>query len=123
MQKINKNTSLAALGASMSRLDLSLRPQLTGNGSKPSMKPRPGHHPQKLWWDVPHSGLSNAGRLVVLRVPKGKKESEHVTACIVSDEQIRQVIFGDPIMHQMEVYRRRVEALAFRAVTGRLGTC
>ena len=120
-QRLNNKTSLAALGASMSRLDLTLKPQKTGPQPKPNTKVKRDQVVQKLWWDVPPSTLSNAGRLVVLRVPKGKKESEHVKACIVSDEQLRQVIFGDPMMHQMDVYRRRVEALAFRAVTGRLG--
>jgi hypothetical protein len=113
---LNSKPSLAALGASMSRLDLSLKPHKTG--SKP--KTKQNGPVQKLWWDVPPATLSNAGRLVVLRVPKGKRESEAVTASIVTDEQLRQVIFGDPIMHQMDVYKRRVEALAFRAVTGRL---
>jgi Lipase (class 3) len=124
-QKLNTSTSFAALGASMSRLDLTLKPQKTGqSATMPNTKAKRSNAPvQKLWWDVPPAALSNAGRLVVLRVPKGKKESESVTACVVTDEQLRQVIFGDPLMHQMEVYQRRVEALAFRAVTGRLGAC
>lgn len=120
---LNSKPSLAALGASMSRLDLTLKPHKTG--PQPKTNSKPSKHTilpsQKLWWDVPPASLSNAGRLVVLRVAKGKKESDTVTASIVTDEQLRQVIFGDPIMHQMEVYRRRVEALAVRAVTGRLG--
>ena len=122
--KLNNKTSLAALGASMSRLDLSLKPQKTGGSfyPKPNTKVKRDAPVQKLWWDVPPASLSNAGRLVVLRVPKGKKESEAIRACIVTDEQLRQVIFGDPMMHQMEVYKRRVEALAVRAVTGKLCT-
>ena len=105
--------TLAALGASMSRLDLTLKPPK--RTTKPSTT-RPG----QLWWDVPPATLSNSGRLVVLRVPQNKTAREGVTASIVTDEQLRQVIFGDPLMHQMEVYRSRVEALAVRAVTGRL---
>ena len=119
--KLKTKTSFAALGASMSRLDLSLKPQKTGGNPKPNTKVKRDAPIQKLWWDVPPATLSNAGRLVVLRVPKGRKESEAVTACIVTDDQLRQVIFGDPMMHQMEVYQRRVEALAVRAVTGKLG--
>ena len=111
-------TTVGVLQASMAKFDLSLKPQKTG--SKPNGKVQ-NHTHQKLWWDVPPATLSNAGRLVVLRVPKGKKEADAVTASIVTDEQLRQVVFGDPIMHSMEVYRRRIEALAFRAVTGRLG--
>ena len=125
-QSLNNKTSLAVLGASMSRLDLSLKPQKTGGGTscpKPNTKAKRTAPPvQKLWWDVPPATLSNAGRLVVLRVPKAKKETEAVTACIVTDAQLRQVMFGDPMMHQMEVYKRRVEALAVRAVTGKLCT-
>jgi hypothetical protein len=124
-KKLNAKPSLYALGQSMSRLDLSLKPQKTGSQPKLSSKQSKLHlaPSQKLWWDVPPATLSNAGRLVVLRVTKGRKESESVVACIATDEQMRQVVFGDPIMHQMEVYRRRVEALAVRAVTGRLGNC
>ena len=107
------NATLTALGASMSRLDLSLKPAK----SKQNLRQQ---YRQKLWWDVPPATLSNAGRLVVLRVPKGKSERDAVTANIVSDEDLRKVVFGDPIMHQMSVYRRRVEALAYRAVTGKL---
>ena len=111
-------TTMGVLGASMSRLDLALKPQKTG--SKLNANPH-NHTHQKLWWDVPPATLSNAGRLVVLRAPRGLTEADTVTASIVTDEQLRQVIFGDPMMHVMEVYRRRIEALAFRAVTGRLG--
>jgi hypothetical protein len=106
-------SSLGALGASMSRLDLTLKPAK----SRTNLRQDLAH---KLWWDVPPATLSNAGRLVALRVPKGKTESEGVGAFIVSDDELRKVVFGDPIMHQMGVYRRRIEALAFRAVTGKL---
>jgi hypothetical protein len=112
-QTMKPMASLATLGASMSRLDLSLKPMK----SKQNLKKA---HKQKLWWDVPPSTLSNAGRLVVLRVPKGMNEAQGIGAYVVSDEDLRRVIFGDPIMHQMAVYRRRIEALAFRAVTGKL---
>ena len=42
-----------------------------------------------------------------------------VTVHTVNDEQLRQVIFGDPTMHAMEVYLRRVDMLALKAVTAR----
>lgn len=81
-------------------------------------------------WEVPPGTLSNAGRLVVLRGPESPprastpqtdltKEFEEVRAYTVTDEEIRKVIFGDPLMHAMDVYRRRIEALAMKAVTGR----
>ncbi|ETN39737.1 uncharacterized protein HMPREF1541_05963 [Cyphellophora europaea CBS 101466] len=110
-------TSLGVLGASMSRLDLSLKP----TKSRPNLRQRQDLR-QKLWWDVPPATLSNAGRLVALRVAKndGRPESESIGAFVVRDEELRKVVFGDPIMHQMSVYRRRIEALAFRAVTGKL---
>ncbi|KAL9106250.1 MAG: hypothetical protein Q9227_008718 [Pyrenula ochraceoflavens] len=72
-----------------------------------------------ITWEVPSSILSNAGRLVILRVPLGGSE-EDVRACIVTDEQLRKVVFGDPLMHQMKVYKARVDILATLAVTGRL---
>lgn len=120
-------SALAALGASMSRLDLSLSQPATKKPKAPKIK----HPPlplRKLWWDVPPATLSNAGRLVVLRVPDHRHNpalnaSDEVTASLVKDEQLRQVIFGDPLVHSMDLYARRIELLAVRAVTGRGGAC
>lgn len=90
-------------------------------------------------WPVPQATLSNAGRLVVMRVPfqpapQKRRGSElqratsyrwerdnlsKVTAHTVTDEQLRRVIFGDPAMHGMETYLRRVDMLALKAVTAR----
>ena len=138
-QKLKSKSSLAklGLGASMSRLDLSLMPSSKTIKSKPSKHDlRLQNSTQKLWWDVPPATLSNAGRLVVLRVSsetsnKSRKRTdgrnrqedsiEGVGAYVANDEDLRRVIFGDPIMHQMSIYRRRIEALACRAVTGKLG--
>jgi hypothetical protein len=69
-------------------------------------------------WRVPEGTLCCAGRVVVLRVPRGKRE-EDVTASVVSEEQLRGVVWGDLPVHAMEVYARRVEALAIRRVTGK----
>ncbi|MCJ1313241.1 hypothetical protein MMC25_006918 [Agyrium rufum] len=75
-------------------------------------------------WPVPASTLSNAGRLVALRTnavpgsPGGGLNDDDVRAEICTDEQLREVVFGDPMMHQMKVYARRVEVLATRAVLG-----
>lgn len=99
----------------------------------------PAHTPRSRVWPVPQATLSNAGRLVVLRVPpqtslNNRKNSNlqrttsirwekdnlsNVTAHTVTDEQLRHVIFGDPTMHAMEVYLRRVDMLALKAVTCR----
>lgn len=95
------------LNASLSRLDLTLHPV---------KKEQP-----KLWWDVPPATLSNAGRLIVLRIPRGSKREDNIVANVVEDEQLRQVIFGDPLMHSMDLYRKRIELLAIRAMTGKNG--
>lgn len=79
-------------------------------------------------WKVPPGPLSNAGKLVVLRIPcgaigEGSQDPQHaheideVTAEITCDEQLRTVVFGDPMMHMMKIYARRVEVLATKAVT------
>ena len=70
-------------------------------------------------WNVPPATLSNAGRLVLLRTPSNGR-NEDVKALITTDEQLRGVVFGDPLMHQMKLYCRRVEILATKAATGRL---
>lgn len=73
-------------------------------------------------WRVPPATLSNAGRLVLLRekpTSTGTVVEESVEACVVEDEDLRKVVFGDPGMHMMRVYARRVEVLATLAVTGR----
>lgn len=119
-----KSTSpMKLLGASMSRLDLSLTPAKKTKPkpvkSKPSLLLVPH---RRLWWEVPPATLSNAGRLVVMRVPDGGPESA-VTASIVDDEQLRKVVFGDPLAHAMQLYATRIETLAVRAVTGRGGAC
>ncbi|KAI9815503.1 MAG: hypothetical protein M1827_002637 [Pycnora praestabilis] len=82
-------------------------------------------------WKVPPSTLSNAGRLVLLRgsgPPSTKEGQQHqqqqqeadVRACVTSDEQLRGVVFGDPVMHMMKVYRARVEVLATNAVMAKV---
>ncbi|KAK4181512.1 Alpha/Beta hydrolase protein [Triangularia setosa] len=82
-------------------------------------------------WKVPPNRLSSAGRIVVLRSgdpkarSKGKKKTveerlnEGVIAQITSDEQLRGVIWGDPVAHVMRLYAGRIETLAVGAVTGR----
>lgn len=115
--------SVSRLDLAMSKLDLS---KPAKNGSR--------------YWPVPEATLSNAGRLVVLRVPAQQTIAKRpqtsalqrvtsqrwerdnlskVSAHTVTDEQLRYVIFGDPTMHAMEVYLRRVDMLALKAVTAR----
>ncbi|TKA51804.1 hypothetical protein B0A49_11398 [Cryomyces minteri] len=71
-------------------------------------------------WKVPEAKLSNAGRLVLLReLPRGSSGGQTVLASQVTDEMLRGVVFGDPVMHMMRVYARRIDVLATRAVTGK----
>ena len=72
--------------------------------------------PRPPTWPVPPATLSNAGRLVLLRIAPGR--SSTVEAVQVVDRELREVVFGDPAMHSMVRYQRRVERLAIAAVTG-----
>lgn len=85
---------------------------------------------KKPVWKVPPSPLSNAGRIVVLRCGdqkarlKGKKTveerlNEGVVAQMATDEQLRGVIWGDPVCHVMKLYAGRLEILAVGAVTAK----
>ena len=113
------------------------RPLFKRRGSAPAALPpapisAPSHQQQvpvqSAWiWEVPPGTLSNAGRLVVLRTPPsrpGKNGSstasdneDNVKASVTTDEDLRAVVFGDPVCHMMKMYARRVEVLATRAVT------
>ncbi|KAI9691630.1 MAG: hypothetical protein M1822_007701 [Bathelium mastoideum] len=73
--------------------------------------------PQMPVWKLPPSTLSNAGRLVLLRTEKKANGEERVQACVTTDEQLREVVFGDPICHSMTLYAKRIETLATQAVT------
>jgi hypothetical protein len=91
----------------LQRLKLS-RPKLTKSSSAPAAPPP--------IWQMPPCTLSNAGRVVVLR--KGNDTADDVLAVTTTDHGLRGVVFGDPVMHMMKVYRRRVEILATKAITG-----
>ena len=70
-------------------------------------------------WKLPAGTLSNAGRLIVLRGPQnvGVDGQTDVKAEITTDQELRTVVFGDPVMHMMKVYAKRIEVLATKAVT------
>ena len=128
------NASSTALVKSQSRANLALPIPPTNKVIKWSSRPHTAPAPSpastssplprpstSTTWRVPQATLSNAGRIVALRIPWNSNGSdEDVKACITTDEQMRHVIFGDPNMHRMDVYARRIEVLATRAVTGRL---
>ena len=73
-------------------------------------------------WRVPAGALSNAGRLVVLRENKNSTTGveDDVKAEITCDQELRGVVFGDPVMHMMKLYAKRVEVLATKAVTAQI---
>jgi hypothetical protein len=50
-----------------------------------------------------------------LRPRVGREDS--VEAVTVDGETLRKVVYGDPLKHQMRIYRKRIEELATRAVT------
>ncbi|KAI9883900.1 MAG: hypothetical protein M1823_004314 [Watsoniomyces obsoletus] len=71
-------------------------------------------------WPVPPCALSNAGELVLLRNTVANNPSssveDSVVACTTSDQQLRGIVFGDPVMHMMKLYASRIETLATNAV-------
>lgn len=103
---------------------------LASKTSKTSVKASTQPKPPKPVWKVPPGTLSNAGRLVVLRSGnphakvKGKKTveerlNEGVIAQVTNDEQLRGIIWGDPVCHVMRLYAGRIETLAVGAVTSK----
>lgn len=94
----------------------------TGNDS--SLPSQPYWNPPL--WPVPPSTLSNAGCIVLLRAgdphspPVDRKSvqdrlREGVVAVTCRDDQLRGVIWGDPVCHLMRLYAARVDALAAAA--------
>lgn len=94
--------------------------------SKTDLSNRPEEPLTGPVWKVPPCALSNAGRIVVLRSGdprarlKGRKTVEErldegVAAQIATDEQLRTVVWGDPVCHLMRLYAGRLEILASNA--------
>lgn len=103
-------------------LKAALKPGKRPNPSRTSSAPvKP--EPARSWcWRVPPGVLSNAGRLVVLRATQNSNvgAEDDIKAELTTDAQLREVVFGDPIMHMMKLYARRVEVLATKAVTAKI---
>ncbi|OGE50112.1 hypothetical protein PENARI_c018G06926 [Penicillium arizonense] len=113
-------------GYFLSLLDLYVSP---APGSMLTLYDRKKQHAPILW-RTPASTLALAGRLIVLRpreqwsgrpvivappVPGGPPTlppREKVDACGVTDTELRGVVFGDPVMHFMDLYSRRIDAIA-----------
>ncbi|ETS79853.1 hypothetical protein PFICI_07382 [Pestalotiopsis fici W106-1] len=102
---------------------------LSSKKPKNAVKPPQTKAPRPVW-QLPPSTLSNAGRIVILRSGdpkaklKGKKTveerlNEGVLAQVASDEQLRNVVWGDPVCHVMKLYAGRIETLAVAAVTAK----
>ncbi|KAJ5108147.1 hypothetical protein N7456_004822, partial [Penicillium angulare] len=83
------------------------------------------------FWPVPAATLSTAGRMVLLRdetpessnrpavYPVDKSNGapplpprQNVEAYGITDLDLRNVVFGDPLMHMMDLYARRLDILA-----------
>jgi hypothetical protein len=120
-----ENNSSHSLPSKSRRKEKSSRSSTASHKSKSSGSSKKGP-----LWSLPQSTLSNAGRVVVLRSgdPKAKghnrktveeRLNEGVVAQIATDEQLREVIWGDPVCHVMRLYAGRVEILAVAAVTAR----
>jgi len=102
---------------------------------KPHKSPKPPkqskhskHQPQPLpRWPVPETDMSCGGQLVLLRVkhghniskPPSRNGQDDIEAVVIRDQDLRHVIFGDPMCHMMTLYLRRVEQLAMKAVTAK----
>ncbi|RCI16158.1 hypothetical protein L249_1814 [Ophiocordyceps polyrhachis-furcata BCC 54312] len=87
--------------------------------SPPPPLPPPPQYPTPTFWPVPPSTLSNAGHIVVLRGDVSAVDGrrvEAVEAVTCREDQLRGVIWGDPVCHWMSVYAARVETLAAHAV-------
>ncbi|KAH8690232.1 Alpha/Beta hydrolase protein [Talaromyces proteolyticus] len=102
-----------------SLLEMYARPTACINNCSKKKNPKPV-------WKVPEATLSLAGRLVVLRTTssssssKKKKARRMIEAVIASDADLRGLVFGDPLMHAMDLYAQRIEQLATEEVVGRL---
>lgn len=121
--------SVSPLGstiASMSALNLAqpspssppksrLRLRRPSKSTLPSAKP-PLTAPA-VEWPVPPCELSPAGRLVVLRPRPGGRRENDVEAVTVEEDMLRKVMYGDPLKHQMRVYKERIDLVATKAVT------
>ncbi|KLJ08165.1 hypothetical protein EMPG_16386 [Blastomyces silverae] len=76
-------------------------------------------------WKTPPSSLCAAGNLILLRGGDREKQRNHMLdgghaeAFLLKDDDLRDVVFGDPMMHVMELYEQRIEILATDAVTAR----
>ncbi|KAI2603644.1 alpha/beta-hydrolase [Hypoxylon sp. NC1633] len=123
--KAHGNNSSASLVSKTSKVSMK-----SGRSSSHASTKSSKSKPSGPIWKVPPNSLSNAGQIVVLRsassstkIKRAKTVEERlgegVVAQIASDEQLRGLIWGDPVCHVMKLYIGRVELLAVDAVTAK----
>lgn len=123
--KCHKNNSNTTLVSKTSKVSVK-----SGRSSSHSSSKSSKSKSSAPTWNVPPSSLSNAGQIVVLRSghshsrTRGAKSVEErledgVVAQVVTDEQLRGLIWGDPVCHVMKLYIGRVKLLAYDAVTAK----
>ncbi|OHW89934.1 vegetative cell wall protein gp1 [Colletotrichum incanum] len=135
-EREKKASAGSRLAAKASKMSLRPRESKTSlvHASKESRdsSERDRERKRKPVWHLPPSTLSSPGRIVVLRSgdprPRikdrktvGERLDEGVVAQTVSDEELRGVVWGDPVCHVMRLYSGRIEILAVGAVTGKHG--
>ncbi|KAJ5160906.1 uncharacterized protein N7482_007910 [Penicillium canariense] len=87
-------------------------------------------------WKVPRTTLSIAGRIALLRArgrfhgrsatmhnpsvhaPPVLPPREDLELCGTTDAELSGVVFGDPLMHTMDLYARRIDTLVCEAARG-----
>ncbi|KAL1606454.1 hypothetical protein SLS60_003858 [Paraconiothyrium brasiliense] len=120
------STTYTSSLASMSKLNITSTSLTKSDKSRKFLKPSKASLPAAASslttvtsppWPLVPCTLSNAGRLIVLREKLGSAAEEDVEAITVDDEMLRKVVYGDPVKHQMSMYKRRVELVATKAVT------
>lgn len=84
---------------------------------------------EKPIWHVPSPVLTLPGQVVLLRRVKDNqpypqkekvtKDDGRVQAHLIHKDDLRDVVFGNILMHPMKVYERRIEMLATEAVTAK----
>jgi hypothetical protein len=119
-------------GDPVSRADKSVMKSLLKLYASPTPAPGPTNRPiawnnPDTWaaesyaygpiWKVPQTTLSLGGRVVLLRPKYDGSGPDDIEAATVTDDLLRDVIFGDPACHTMTMYSKRIEILATRAVT------
>ncbi|KAI1099033.1 alpha/beta-hydrolase [Jackrogersella minutella] len=123
--KTHGNNSSASLASKHSKTSVKSSHSSSHSSFKSSKS-----KPQGPIWKVPPSALSNAGQIVILRsgdsnskVKRAKtleeRLGEGVVAQMASDEELKGLIWGDPVCHVMKLYIGRVELLAVEAVTAK----